>query len=318
MERTLARAGAYRLEGLCGSVADGALPPGSRIRIDAGGEGIERLEARFLGQAFAPHRHDTYAIGITLSGVQTFNYRGERRHCLPGECHILHPDEKHDGGAGTAAGFSYRIAYVDPALVQEAIGGRPLPFVADPVVKGSAIGTALPMALWHTMGPIGDVERVAIVAALADLLEALSGRPSENVRSLRLASLSRVRDRIAEDPGAPLAIATLEAVSGLDRWTLARDFRAAFGTSPTRFRTMRQLDRARRMIRRGAPLAQAALAAGFADQSHMSRMFKRAYGLTPARWGAALVESRDPSRDQGLDQAPPTAAFAISSAISFG
>ena len=43
------------------------------------------------------------------------------------------------------------------------------------------------------------------------------------------------------------------------------------------------------MIRSGRPLAEAALDAGFADQSHMSRMFKRAYGLTPGKWVAALV-----------------------------
>jgi len=43
------------------------------------------------------------------------------------------------------------------------------------------------------------------------------------------------------------------------------------------------------MIRGGLPLAEAASEAGFADQSHMSRLFKRAYGLTPARWAAALV-----------------------------
>lgn len=43
------------------------------------------------------------------------------------------------------------------------------------------------------------------------------------------------------------------------------------------------------MIASGLPLAEVVLDAGFADQSHMSRMFKRAYGLTPARWAAALA-----------------------------
>ena len=57
----------------------------------------------------------------------------------------------------------------------------------------------------------------------------------------------------------------------------------------SRFRTMRQLDRARWAMRDGLALAEAALAAGFADQSHMSRLFKRAYGLTPAKWAAALA-----------------------------
>ena len=74
-----------------------------------------------------------------------------------------------------------------------------------------------------------------------------------------------------------------------DRWALARQFRAAFGTGPSHFRTMRQLDHARRMISGGLPLAEAALEVGFADQSHMSRMFKRAYGRTPANWATALV-----------------------------
>ena len=75
----------------------------------------------------------------------------------------------------------------------------------------------------------------------------------------------------------------------LDRWSLARQFRSAFGTSPSRFRTLRQLDQVRRSVKRGTRLAEAALQAGFADQSHMSRQFKLAYGLTPARWAAALV-----------------------------
>src|SRR5438445_13010730 len=105
------------------------------IRVGEGSDGIERIEAYFPSHGFSPHRHDTYAIGITLSGVQTFRYRGERRHCLPGQCHVLHPDEVHDGGAGTAAGFGYRIAYVDPSLVQQALGGKSLPFVSDPIVE---------------------------------------------------------------------------------------------------------------------------------------------------------------------------------------
>src|SRR6266436_6203914 len=88
------------------------------IRVGEGSDGIERIEAYFPRHGFSPHRHDTYAIGITLSGVQTFRYRGEARHCLPGQCHILHPDEIHDGASGTSDGFAYRILYIDPCLVQ--------------------------------------------------------------------------------------------------------------------------------------------------------------------------------------------------------
>jgi AraC-like DNA-binding protein len=274
---------ADRLEGQCQAPVD-------RIRIGHGSIGIERLEARFVGEAFSPHRHDTYAIGVTQSGVQTFRYRGARRVCLPGQCHVLHPDEIHDGSAGTVEGFSYWIVYIDPSLIQQALGGKALPFVSDPIVEGRVFRGALPRALWRLEEPIEDVARIEIVTAVADFLNRASTLSAQKrSRSLHLASLMRVHDLIAADPARRLSIAVLEGVSGLDRWTLARQFRAAFGTCPSHFRTMRQLDEARRIIRGGRPLAEAALDAGFADQSHMSRMFKRAYGLTPGKWVAALV-----------------------------
>jgi AraC-like DNA-binding protein len=309
MAGILDRSGFASLEGLC----DRTGPHESRIRIGQGADGIERAAARLLDRAFSPHRHDTYAIGITLSGIQTFAYRGERRHCLPGQIHILHPDELHDGSAGTDEGFAYRIAYVDPSLIQQALGGRPLPFVAEPVVEGAACTGPL-ATLWRVDEPIGEAERIDLLTALADALARLSGIGPESQGALRLPALSRVRELIAADPAQPYSAERLEREAGLDRWTLARQFRAAFGTSPSGFRTMRQLDRVRRLVGQGTSLAEAALAAGFADQSHMSRLFKRAFGLTPARWAAltrgtasAPRESRSRGQPHGGAQAPERA-----------
>src|SRR5213595_1933344 len=56
---------------------------------------MERIEAFFGGHGFTPHRHDTYAIGRTLSCVQSFQYRKSQRHSLPGKTIVLHPDEVH-------------------------------------------------------------------------------------------------------------------------------------------------------------------------------------------------------------------------------
>ena len=84
----------------------------------------------------------------------------------------------------------------------------------------------------------------------------------------------------------------LEAVTGLTRYVLARHFRARLGTSPYRYLTMRRLDRAKSMIRAGDSLAEAAQASGFADQSHMTRHFGRAFGMSPGRWQALHVDSQ--------------------------
>jgi AraC-like DNA-binding protein len=248
-----------------------------------GAPGIERLEARFHGQAFSPHRHDTYAIGITLSGIQTFHFRGERWHCLPGQCHILHPDETHDGAAGNEQGFGYRMIYLAPWLVQEALRGRPLPFVGCPVVEAARLSGSR-FDIWNLETDFDEVARTDLVVAATNLLVDAASDGATQRSPLAVGRLSRVRDVIAAAPAERHSMQALERLAGLDRWTLARQFRAAFGTSPSRFRTMRQLDQVRHMLRTGASLSEAANAAGFADQSHMSRHFKSAYGFTPGEW----------------------------------
>ncbi|TIT63303.1 MAG: AraC family transcriptional regulator, partial [Mesorhizobium sp.] len=125
----------------------GEVAPGDRIVSAPGGTGIERIEARFHGNAFELHRHDTYAIGVTLDGVQRFHYRGALRHSLPGQVIVLHPDELHDGGAGTEEGLRYRILYLEPSLLIDCLDGEPLPFVADAVVSDPALRGTLLSAL---------------------------------------------------------------------------------------------------------------------------------------------------------------------------
>jgi AraC-like DNA-binding protein len=260
-----------------------------RIRIASGADGVERLEAHLRGPAFAPHRHDTYAIGVTLAGVQTFGFRGEQWHCLPGQVHILHPDELHDGRAGTDDGFGYRIAYVDPALIHDALGGEPLPFVAEPVLDMARLQDLRAADIWDLDIDIDEITRVELVVAVADLLVGVASRRARASGTLAVGGLRRVRDLIVAAPAERHSMDELERLAGVDRWTLARQFRDAFGTSPSRFRTLRRLDHVRGLLRHGRPLAEVANEAGFSDQSHMSRQFKRAYGMSPARWAAVLA-----------------------------
>ena len=258
---------------------------GNRIRTwDDGTSDVRRMEAFFHGAPYSMHRHDDYAVGVTLHGLQCFHYRGRRHGSRPGQIHILFPDELHDGAAGGAYGFGYRIAYFDPRLLQQALEGRSLPFVDNPVLTADTAWISLFDRLWDP-DAMDEVARTELVVDLIECLVAAAGsHRSDRPISSSFSRLQDVRDAIADQPVRRLGILELERLADTDRWRLARDFRTVFGTSPSRFRTMRQLDLVLLRLGSDKPLAEVALDAGFADQSHMTRRFRSAFGMSPLQW----------------------------------
>ena len=241
---------------------------------------IDRFEACLNGAAYAPHRHDTYTIGITLEGVQSFDYRGDTRHALPRDIFVLHPDELHDGRAGTETGFRYRAFHLRPAVVQDILGGANLPYISDGLCDHPALKRAVLDLLDDSIDPLGaETSLVELVDALslASNMRAVSKRPD-----YRAAQVARnlIEDRLEEG----VSLEELSTAADADRFALARSFRALFGTSPHRYLTQRRLDRACTLMAGGESCAQAALMCGFSDQSHFMRHFKKTHGMTPRRW----------------------------------
>lgn len=253
------------------------------------------LEAWFAGRGYDTHRHDTYAVGVTDAGVQAFDYRGAVRTSTPGQVVVLHPDEPHDGRAGTPAGFGYRIVYVAPGLVHEAVRAicgrrRPLPFVRETVQWRARLASIVSRAL--RVEPVPLAADGVVVALAEALLEADGSATAATPPRLDARALAQARAFLDAETTRVIRSAELEAVAGLSRYELARQFRVAFGTSPYRYSLMRRLDCARAALSHHRALADVALGAGFADQAHFSRMFRAAHGLSPARY-RRLLTARD-------------------------
>lgn len=244
---------------------------------------IERIEAWFGGHGYDPHRHDTYSIGRTLSGVQSFHYKGALRHGIPGNTLVLHPDELHDGMAGTEAGFRYRMAYVDPAMIQQVLGGESLPYVAGGLSNDSRLYHASQPFVQAMDHPLDSLEEQDALFDLAMALRAVAGKPRGRKKPDYQAA-KRAREFIMANLHVGITLEMLEHACGRERWGLSRDFRALFGTSPYRFVTLRRLDLFRALILDRFTLVDAALAAGFHDQSHMTRHFTACFGVPPMRW----------------------------------
>lgn len=246
---------------------------------------MERIEARFRGNGFSPHRHDTYALGLTLHGVQTFRYRGAERFSRPGNVIVLHPDEVHDGAAGTEDGLIYRMVYLPPELIsatEEHAGS--LPFVADPIVTDAELRRALADILSDLDHEPDDLAVDDAIGRVATALFRQAGAPRRTVTKVARSAVLKARDFLIEHCDGTVRSQTLEALTGINRYELARQFRLLLGTSPHRFLIMRRLDRAKRLLMVGDGLAGAALESGFADQAHFTRQFRDAFGMTPGKW----------------------------------
>lgn len=249
----------------------------------------ERIEACFSGLAYAPHSHDTYTLAITTQGVQSFNYRGELRHSLPGEVVILHPDETHDGQAGTDDPFAYRAITIDPVDVQNILQGFSLPFLDGGVTKQPQFIEIAKKLLSEFNRPLEKLEHQDLIYAFANCLQQTTSNSIKHTQA-NYRAMKRVREYIDDiitiDSSLPVDITLdeLAVISDYSKWQVTRDFRALYGTTPYRYVTLKRLQKAKSLIELGIPLSQVSLSSGFADQSHMTRHFKKCFGTTPKTW----------------------------------
>ena len=198
--------------------------------------GVERFSAWLAGEAYQKHRHDTYAIGLTDSGVQVFDYRGSAHASTPGQVVVLHPDEIHDGRAGTADGFGYRILYVEPALLAEALRalrGRPspLPFVREVVSTNPTLSHAIERA-FRTPSSRWPSTISSWIWRKDWWRERVWGPPTLS-RRVDVSAVERARQFLDAERTRVVHSTELESITGLTRYDLCRQFRTILGTSPT-------------------------------------------------------------------------------------
>lgn len=237
--------------------------------------GVETLMATTLRSSFDRHFHDTYAFGLILDGVETCSLRKARRFFEPGTVPMFNPGEVHDGGPATERGWSYRMVYIDPALVPRE---RMFPFAErrDNVARSAVAGL---------FDAIDCGSELGIDEALLHALDVLLGTAEKR---LSLSALSQVRERIDTEFFETLRLRDLADQARVSPTRLLRAFEAQYGLTPHRYQQSRRVAKAKRLILAGAALADVAAACGYSDQSHLNRWFLRIHGTTPGRWRRAF------------------------------
>ncbi|GAA5235876.1 AraC family transcriptional regulator [Verticiella sediminum] len=243
--------------------------------------------------AFGRHIHDQFGIGVILRGAQKSSSGRGIVKAQAGDVIAVNPGEVHDGSPLGASGRAWRMLYFDPGVLADPVrvlteGSIDSAEFAYPAMRDAASAACF-LSLFRAMtdphGGDSEIEgRENLLLLLARLIDRRNRqRPHESTKAI-----AQARERIDDDPSAPLSLAELAAIGGISQFQLVRGFSKATGLTPHAYLVQRRLQRARNMITQGAALADAAHAAGFADQSHMTRLFVRTYGMSPGLYAAAM------------------------------
>lgn len=246
------------------------------------------VEAR-TRHVFPRHTHDQFGIGVILAGAQKSASGRGPVEAGAGDAITVNPGEVHDGAPIGDFGRSWCILYFDPAVIAGA--------VAD-MSEGATTEFEFHHPVIHD-GPVADRFR-RLYAAMTETEPAVLGheemllllfaalRAKPDGRTVAPSSIVRAREMIDADPAHSVTLDELARQCGLSRFQLLRGFFKATGLTPHAYLVQRRVALARRLIAHRMPLAQAAQAAGFADQSHMTRLFVRTLGVSPGHCAEAL------------------------------
>lgn len=269
------------------------------------GTSIELMRTRYRAQIFPKHTHEFFTIGLMLRGAGSLWYRGAEHISQRGDIVVIPPGEVHTGALAPGADvLEYVAAHVPADIVagcaNQDAGHDRAPDIEAPVLRDDVVAAQLRRLNGATGSEASDHAAAdeALTAALGLLVER-HARP----RSFGSANGYAGCDRNAEPRVVQLArevlcdcygdsaqtsLAALALRTGVSPFHLVRVFTRAVGLSPHQYLVQTRIRRATDLLARGVPCSFVAATTGFADQSHLTRQFKRYLGITPASYQRCL------------------------------
>jgi len=222
--------------------------------------------------------------------------RGGTGHVLgPGSLAVLDPFLPHRGAPAAGGPWRCLLLIMELPDVTALVGDPDLGRQAPPVFREPVLrdrGLARGFVALHRLlaAPASLLERQSALAAWWGEAARWSAAPGRQARArgAEAAAVRRALSLVADSPAADVSLADLAAAAGLSQYRLVEAFRQRFGTTPHAFQVAQRVNRSRRLLEAGVPAAEAAVRAGFYDQSHLHRHFRRRLGLTPAAYAAAF------------------------------
>ena len=262
----------------------------------SGRDGVELLRAHYERHAFSRHSHDGYALGLIEDGALRFRYLHREHVAQRGDINLVVPGECHDGRAVDVTGWTYRMFYLSAQVLSDAANelgiGCALPDFAAGVLQDPELAQCIRAAHIRLLHP--DAGKLEKESRLLHLLTSWIHRHAEQPGSasrpgLEPLAVRRAKDYLLANYAHNAGLADLAAAADMSPFHLLRVFARTTGQTPHEFLIQKRVDAAKELLRSSLPLARIAADCGFADQSHMTRLFRRQHGLTPGKYRNILL-----------------------------
>ncbi|MEV0036607.1 AraC family transcriptional regulator [Streptomyces sp. NPDC050804] len=251
--------------------------------------GVDLLRASYVDKTFVRHTHETFVIAAIAEGVEVFHHGGADRYAGPGALALINPEAPHTGHAQGPEGWRYGAVYpaadVVASIAAETTGIRGTPGFTAPVVDDPYAARLVHQVLRAADEGNALAADTLLRVAVTRLLRLNGGvLPQRAIRGAGARIAARARAVLEERMADPPSLERLAADLGTSPFALLRAFKDTFGLPPHTWLTDARVRRARRMLDAGTAPAEAAVAVGFTDQSHLHRHFTRIVGVPPGAY----------------------------------
>jgi AraC-like DNA-binding protein len=242
------------------------------------------IYANFVQHSFAPHTHDGYVFGYIERGLEAFTYKKTVHFAPAGSLVMVNPHEVHTGYAPLETGWTYRCIYPNVELMQQVaaqIGFADLPIFQQAVIGDKALESHF--LQMHRLQKSGNT--LAAETSLLEVLGAFVERYAEarvtGVAPSEPVAIAKARAFLEDNLRQNIRLAQLSSVAELPEIKLLKAFRRIHGLPPHAYLLQRRLEAAKSALRGSVAIANIAADFGFADQAHLTRAFKKTFGITP-------------------------------------
>lgn len=250
---------------------------------------LEVASSSVAGQQFDKHSHDEFVIGANLLGEERIWLDGRSFSAGVGAITTYNPGEIQGGGAAEGQPWRYVSLYVPAAQLADRLGRADLQF-ERPVQQAPHLARELACAVAACLSADALLRGRGEegVTLLLGRIAAGAGVRLSTERSLGHATVERLQELLAADFQQTPSLEQMAAEVGLSRFHLLRSFQKHTGLSPRQWAMQLRTRRAQGLLRLGLPAGEVAHRLGFADQSHLNRHFRAAYGISPGRYQACV------------------------------